>query len=70
MPPVLAPPKLQTIRYNARMIRSIRKSIGVICCSAVLYVSEATAVDRVVSTTAEFSSAPGATGVPPVRSAE
>jgi hypothetical protein len=44
------------------MIRSIRKSIGAACCLAALSASQAAAVDRIVSTTAQFSTALAAAG--------
>jgi hypothetical protein len=44
------------------MIHSIRRTIGVTCCFAAFYVSEARAVDRLVSTTAQFSAALAAAG--------
>ncbi|WP_428304057.1 hypothetical protein [Lacipirellula sp.] len=44
------------------MIRSNRRTIGVVWCFAAFHLSEAAAVDRVVSTTAQFSAALAAAG--------
>lgn len=50
------------IGYNAPMVRYLFKTAGVTFCFAAICVSEAFAVDRVVSTTAQFSAALAAAG--------
>lgn len=50
------------IRYNARMIHSILRTVAIAACVAAVCVSEALGVDRVVSTTQQFSAALAAAG--------
>lgn len=54
--------RLALVRYNSYMVGCLLRMMGLTCCVALLGVSHAFGVERVVSTTAQFSAALAAAG--------
>ncbi len=50
------------ICYNSRMVHRVLKTICIMCCVAIMSASEVLGVERIVSTTAQFSAALAAAG--------
>jgi hypothetical protein len=50
------------MRYNARMVRRVIRAIGLACCLSLLGATDVAGVERVVASTAQFSTALAAAG--------